>query len=87
MTNPQVVYKQAQKVLRHRRKSGGVKLKQQQGHCEPLLCGEAEGVGGRRSSSSSETSAICRTEGRWVAYLQEDAPLSAGGAGLALHLP
>lgn len=44
-------------------------------------------VGGRRSSDSSEASeVICRMEGRWVAYLQEDAPLSAGRAGLALHL-
>ena len=31
--------------------------------------------------------AICRAEGGWAAYLQEDAPLSVGRAGLALHLP
>ena len=31
--------------------------------------------------------ATCRAEGRWAAYLQEDAPLSVGRAGLALHLP
>lgn len=41
----------------------------------------------RMGHSSSEALARYRTEGRWAAYLREDAPLSVGRAGLALHLP